>query len=78
MPKICGVEEARQALPSLLDRARRGESTIITRHGTPVAAVVPIERALARSTVSLAALSGSGKGLWLGKDSIAAQRDEWD
>ena len=38
-----GAEEARNQLPDLLDAAEKGRSTIITRHGRPVAALVPIE-----------------------------------
>jgi len=38
-----GAEEARNQLPDLLDGAEKGRSTIITRHGRPVAALVPIE-----------------------------------
>jgi antitoxin (DNA-binding transcriptional repressor) of toxin-antitoxin stability system len=33
-----GAEEARKQLPELLDAAEKGESTVITRHGRPVAA----------------------------------------
>ncbi len=38
-----GAEEARNQLHDLLTAAERGQSTIITRHGHPVAALVPIE-----------------------------------
>ena len=38
-----GAEEARNQLPDLLEAAEKGRSTIITRHGRPVAALVPIE-----------------------------------
>src|SRR5208282_2994038 len=37
-----GAEEARNQLPDLLEAAEKGRSTIITRHGRPVAALVPI------------------------------------
>jgi len=77
MSKTYGVEEARQALPKLLDLANRGTSTIITRHGRPVAALVPVDRAQGRAVVNMTALRGSGKGLWTGCDSVTAQRDEW-
>jgi prevent-host-death family protein len=36
-------EEARAQLPDLLTAAEQGQSTIITRHGKPVAALVPIK-----------------------------------
>ncbi len=80
-----GAEEARSTLPAILDRAERGTSTVISRHGRPVAAVVPIAlyQAIQRVTQpkrrSLLALGGSGAGLW-GEDSARAireLRDEW-
>ncbi|MBV8934411.1 MAG: type II toxin-antitoxin system Phd/YefM family antitoxin [Alphaproteobacteria bacterium] len=37
-----GVEEARNQLPALLDAAEKGRSTVITRRGVPIAALVPI------------------------------------
>jgi len=71
------AEEARQALPHLLDLASRGTATIITRHGRPIAALVPVDRAQARAVGNVMALRGSGKGLSTGPGSVAAQRDEW-
>lgn len=50
-----GAYEAKTHLPSLLERVARGESLTITRHGKPVACLVPVagdrtlaERAAAR------------------------------
>ncbi len=50
-----GAYEAKTHLPKLLDRVARGESLTITRHGKPVARLVPmassreqVERAVAR------------------------------
>ena len=37
-----GVYEAKTQLPRLLDEVERGESVTITRHGRPVARLVPI------------------------------------
>ncbi len=75
-----GAEEARNQLPELLDAAENGRSTIITRHGRPVAALVPIEAyGATKRQQSLLPLAGSGRGLW-GKDStrtLRKLRDEW-
>lgn len=74
-----GAEEARQTLPDILADAVAGRTTIITRHGRAVAAVVPVACAKPAKTVSLQSLAGSGRGLW-GTDSrktIARRRDEW-
>jgi prevent-host-death family protein len=38
-----GAEEARNELPHLLDEAEKGRSTVITKHGRPVAALAPVE-----------------------------------
>ncbi len=73
-----GAEEARNQLPDLLDAAEHGEATIITRHGRPVAALVPVGGAVPRQE-SLLAVAGTGRGLW-GDDSageIGRLRDEW-
>ncbi len=74
-----GAEEARNRLPQLLEAAEKGQPTIITRHGRPVAALVPIAAYAALSQEPLTPLRGSGHGLW-GKDSvrtIARLRAEW-
>lgn len=74
-----GVEEARKALPAILDAAAQGRTTIITRRGHAVAAVVPAKSAAVTRTASLLSLAGSGKGLW-GRDSavtVDRLRDEW-
>jgi prevent-host-death family protein len=75
-----GAEEARNQLPDLLKAAEKGRSTILTRHGRPVAALVPIEAygAVVRQQ-PLMPMEGSGRGLW-GKDgarAIRRLRDEW-
>ena len=75
-----GAEEARSQLPALLDAAEWGRSTVITRHGLPVAAIVPIAAySAAVRQQPLMPVAGSGRGLW-GKDSarrLRKLRDEW-
>src|SRR4030081_2924077 len=69
-----GAEEARNQLPDLLTAAEKGRSTIITRHGRPVAALVPIEAYRAAiQQQSLMPLQGSGRGQWR-KNSTATTR----
>lgn len=76
-----GAEEARAELPSLLDAAERGETTLITRRGRAVAALVPSDRLPALSHQhSLLAIAGTGKGLWgdESRKTISDLRSEWD
>jgi len=39
-----GAYEAKTHLPALLERVARGERFTITRHGRPIARLVPIDR----------------------------------
>jgi prevent-host-death family protein len=79
MSKPTGAEAARKNLPALLDRAAKGEATVVTRRGRPVAVIGPVEAAGAARGRSLLSLRGSGRGLW-GKDpavTIAKGRKAW-
>ena len=76
-----GAEEARKQLPALVAAAALGRTTIITKHGRAVAAVVPADSITpAKQQSPITAIAGTGKGLW-GKDSskvVAKLRDEWN
>lgn len=77
---IKGAEEARKLFPSIVSAAERGETTVITRHGQAVAAMVPVTALPGEKVASLSTLAGSGKGMW-GRSSarnIAKLRDEWN
>jgi len=78
--RYTGVEETRQQLPSLLDEAHAGRPIVITKHGKPYAAIVPLESLReAGPRPSLRVLRGTGAGLW-GDDPAAwvdRMRDEW-
>jgi prevent-host-death family protein len=43
------VAEAKNTLPSLLDKAMAGEEVVITRHGKPIAEIKPMAAQPARS-----------------------------
>ena len=47
---LVGAFEAKTHLSDLLDRVSRGEKITITRHGVPVAMLVPVEEAKAKLT----------------------------
>ena len=44
--KTVQLREAKATLSSLVDAAENGEATIITRHGRPAAAIVPMDTAV--------------------------------
>ncbi len=76
-----GIEHSRARLPELVAAAHAGRSTLITRHGKPYAALVPLDEVrAARLPSAWRALKGAGAGLW-GKNPAAtvdALRREWD
>ena len=51
MESSVGSYEAKTHLPQLLDRVEHGETIIITRHGKPVARLVPATAEKARPDV---------------------------
>lgn len=69
--QLIGVEEARRRLPELLQRAQAGETSLISRHGRPVAALGPLGGRTTTDPVlrqrhlqRLLNLRGSGTGCW--------------
>lgn len=50
-----GAYEAKTHLPKLLERAAKGERITITRHGVPVAVLVPVAPSHQRPTADVAA-----------------------
>lgn len=70
-----GSEAARNQLPALLEAAERGQTTIITRRGRSIAALVPIKTiGDLNKQQSLLPLLGSGRGLW-GRNSTRTLRE---
>ena len=76
-----GAFEAKNTLGTLLDRVERGEEIVITRHGKPVARLVPndvrIDRAQAQAAIDRirerARRMGGEKFDW---EKVKALRDE--
>jgi prevent-host-death family protein len=82
--KSYGLEQARAQLPLIAAEAQAGYSSVITRHGKPVAMVVPVkhwqaQQGRAVKVDGILALRGTGAGLWpRGAASAVAQlRNEW-
>jgi len=75
-----GAFEAKNTLGSLLDRVEKGEEVVITRHGKPVARLVPNSGQINREQARAAAerIRSRGKQLKLGRfdwASLKADRD---
>ena len=76
-----GIFEAKNKLSALLDRVEGGEEIVITRHGKPVARLVPSGTGSDRSRARAAAgrirararALGAGAFDW---DAVKADRDE--
>ena len=68
-----GVYEAKTRLPELLGRVAKGERVTITRHGRPIAALVPAEIALERPVRDvIASVRAFRKGRLRGRTSVRA------
>jgi len=80
--KLLGIEQARTQLPSLITQAHQGAVSVVTRHGKPYAAIVPMDILLAqrRRVSGFLALRGSGKQLWKQPATavVSGLREEWD
>ncbi len=84
MKPTYGLEQARAQLPHIAAEARAGHTSLITRHGEPVAAVVPMSFLQSQQSErvrkgGILTLRGTGRELWqtgAGK-AVAELRDEW-
>ena len=79
-PKTYGAEEARTHLPELLERAHRGERSVITKRGKPYAEVAPVASHAGKPRLAFLSLAGTGAGLWgsSSREAIERMRDEWE
>ncbi|MEN6355798.1 MAG: type II toxin-antitoxin system prevent-host-death family antitoxin [Armatimonadota bacterium] len=57
-----GSYDAKTHLPALLDRVAKGEKITITKHGVPVAMLVPMERTKQDVRAAIEAMKEFGKG----------------
>jgi prevent-host-death family protein len=73
-----GSFEAKTHLPQLLERAARGEEFTITKHGKPMARLVPAVSATPKSEIRAAveAMKQFRKGRSLGASSIREMIEE--
>jgi len=71
-----GVYQAKTQLPKLLDQVVRGERVTITRHGRPVAMLVPVPAGPRPVADVIASLRASRKGRRLGRVSLRSLIDQ--
>jgi prevent-host-death family protein len=57
-----GAYEAKTHLPALLERVRKGERITITKHGVPIATLVPASAAKKERKSVIAAMKAFGRG----------------
>jgi antitoxin (DNA-binding transcriptional repressor) of toxin-antitoxin stability system len=78
-----GLEQARIQLPAIAANAFAGVASVITRHGKPLAAVVPFaqwQTSRLGTNAGILALQGTGQGLWgpSASQRVGELRDEWE
>ena len=71
-----GAYEAKTHLPRLLDQVEAGESVVITKHGRPVARLVPIASRPRETDEVIAELIAARAGVMLGDVSLRELIDE--
>jgi prevent-host-death family protein len=74
--RTVGAYEAKTHLPRLLDEVAAGESITITKHGAPVAMLVPVQRPKRTTAEVVDSIREARKGLSLGGLSIRELIDE--
>lgn len=84
MKTTYGLEKARAQLPHIAAEARAGHTSVITRHGEPIAAVVPMaflqsQQAGRIRRGGILTLRGTGRHIWPqgAGQTMADLRDEW-
>lgn len=76
MNNSVGAYEAKTHLPQLLERVAKGERITITRHGVPVAVLVPVQPEKADVEDAVRKMLEFGKGRSLGGLTIREMVEE--
>ena len=74
--KTVGAYEAKTHLPRLLEEVAAGESITITKHGVPVAVLVPVQRSRRTPAEVVDSIREARKGSTLGGLTIRELIDE--
>ena len=81
-PRRVGAYDAKSRLSELLDRVEKGEEIVITRHGKPIARLVPegghnvAEAFAALERITARRRKMAARGVRITQDEIRAMRDE--
>jgi prevent-host-death family protein len=73
-----GAFEAKNTFGNLLDRVERGEEIVITRHGKPVARLVPNAHPLETKQIQAAFDRIRERALGLARENPSAQAFDWE
>jgi len=76
MDTTVGAYEAKTRLSQLLEMVARGGSVTITRHGHPIARLVPVSPARADATEVIQAILDNRQGVRRGRVSVRRMIDE--
>ncbi len=76
--RIVGAFEAKNTLGTLLDRVEQGEEIVITRHGKPVARLVPNTQNIDRDKVRVAFERIRDQARQLAKDNPGKPAFDWE
>ncbi len=75
--ELIGSYEAKTHLPALLERVAKGEEIVITKHGMPIARLVPVDNKRHRDVrLVIEELKSFRKGHTLGEISVRDLIDE--
>lgn len=76
MADTIGAYEAKTHLPRLLDEVAAGKALTITKHGVPVARLIPAHAASAHPADTIAALRTARRGVRRGEISVRDMIEE--
>lgn len=71
-----GAYEAKTHLPRLLDEVAAGKALVITRHGVPVARLVPMSSRSGDTRSTISALREARKSVKRGRSSLRSMIEE--
>jgi prevent-host-death family protein len=74
--RTVGAYEAKTHLPRLLDEVEAGETVVVTKHGRPVAKIVPVHAEREDPTSAIDALRAARAGVRRGRTPVRRMIEE--